>query len=114
MFHYRDSIHDPYNDVGSDAHLRAAFVLEPVVDAAIRGGLPPEALIGQVAAILAPRVDQWEPAVLTSLKESVSEFFDTEVACGVSVVEATGFILGAVMDCALRTSLELRFEAPAK
>jgi len=108
---YRDSIHDPYNDAGGDAAFRIQFYsrLFSTVEAAVRGGLTPEEVVG-IVAIYAVEAGPCPDSVSSSLLDAVSEYLAEAKEAGVSTPEAVGFILTSVQDAACRVSLSLRFE----
>ena len=118
MATYRDSIHDPYNDAGGDAVFRIRFLsrLFPTIEAAVRGGLTPEEVVGIVAicavdaAVVEFEAASIRPDSIPAVLDCVVEYLDDARADGVSTAEAIGFILSAAQDAAASTSLSLRFE----
>jgi len=114
MAAYRDSIYDPLNDAGCSAATLLRFgALRSAVQAAVRGGQTPEVLLGHAAGIAvswSSDGDTYGEWVNEPLESAAVDFLAAEVEDGVPVVEAVGFLLGCVVDCACTVSLDLRFE----
>jgi hypothetical protein len=111
MATYRDSIYDGYNEAGSDASFRLQYGsgLQSAVEAAVRGGLTAEEVVGLVAIYAVEADYRPRPDSLATVLDVVADYMVDSKEAGVSLPEALGFILSATQDAACRASLSLRF-----